>query len=241
MELLFEILIIFFLVVFQSIFGVGLLLFGTPIFLLLGNNFESTLTLILPVSIIISILQIIYHRNLSNNHILEFNTYCLPFLVIFLMMSIYFGNLINIKLYVSVLLIISSLIFLNKKRIFKVTQNLLAYRKLFLITIGCIHGATNMGGAFLSIFSSLVNNENRLQTRNYIAYGYFVMGAIQYIAILTFGTVSVDFSKLYYIILPLIIFYPLQNFFSKMNDKFFITIINYAALFFGIIAFFRSI
>ena len=240
MELLFEISIIFFLVVFQSLFGVGLLLFGTPIFLLLGNNFESTLTLILPVSIIISMLQIIYHRNLSNNHIIEFNTYCLPFLVIFLMMSIYFGNLINIKLYVSVLLIISSLIFLNKKRIFKVTQNLLAYRKLFLITIGCIHGATNMGGAFLSIFSSLVNNENRLQTRNYIAYGYFVMGAIQYIAILTFGTVSVDFSKLYYIILPLIIFYPLQNLFSKMNDKFFITMINYAALSFGIIAFFMS-
>ena len=36
MELLFEISIIFFLVVFQSLFGVGLLLFGTPIFLLLG-------------------------------------------------------------------------------------------------------------------------------------------------------------------------------------------------------------
>jgi len=54
MELLFEISIIFFLVAFQSLFGVGLLLFGTPVFLLLGNNFESTLTLILPVSIIIS-------------------------------------------------------------------------------------------------------------------------------------------------------------------------------------------
>ena len=240
MELLFEISIIFFLVAFQSLFGVGLLLFGTPIFLLLGNNFESTLTLILPISIIISMLQIIYHKKLSNNHILEFNTYCLPFLVIFLMMNIYFGNLINIKLYVSVLLIISSLIFLNKKKIFKITQNLLAYRKLFLITIGCIHGATNMGGAFLSIFSSLVNNENRLQTRNYIAYGYFVMGVIQYISILTFGTVNIDFSKLYYIILPLIIFYPVQNLFSKMNDKFFITIINYAALSFGIIAFFMS-
>ena len=92
MELLFEISIIVFLVAFQSLFGVGLLLFGTPIFLLLGYSFESTLALILPVSIIISLLQIIYHRKLSNNHILEFNTYCLPFLAIFLFISIYFDN-----------------------------------------------------------------------------------------------------------------------------------------------------
>ena len=45
--------------------------------------FESTLVLILPISIIISLLQIIYHRKSSNNHVLEFNKYCLPFLVIF--------------------------------------------------------------------------------------------------------------------------------------------------------------
>ncbi len=158
MELLFEISIIFFLVVFQSVFGVGLLLFGTPIFLLLGNDFESTLVLILPISIIVSLLQIIYHRKSSNNHVLEFNKYCLPFLAIFLIMTIYFGNLVNIKLYVSVLLIISSLILFNKNRIFKVTQNLLVYRKFFLILIGCIDGATTMVGSFLSIFSSLVNN-----------------------------------------------------------------------------------
>ena len=241
MELLFEISIILCLVAFQSLFGVGLLLFGTPIFLLLGYNFESTLALILPVSIIISLLQIIYHRKSSNNHILEFNLYCLPFLAIFLIVNIYFGNLVNIKLYVSVLLIISSLILLNKNRIFKVIQSLLVYRKLFLITIGCIHGATNMGGAFLSIFASLVNNQNRLETRNYIAYGYFVMGLVQYLTVLIFGTVNVDFSKIYYAIMPLVIFYPLQKLFSKMNDKFFIKIINFAALSFGIIAFLMSI
>ena len=98
-----------------------------------------------------------------------------------------------------------------------------------------------MGGAFLSIFSSSLHNENRLDTRNYIAYGYFVMGVIQYITILIFGTLNKDFSKLYYIIMPLIVFYPLQIFFNKMNDKFFITIINCAALFFGIIALIMSI
>ena len=73
MELLFEISIIIILVVFQSLFGVGLLLFGTPIFILLRNNFESTLVLILPISIIISLFQVIFHRKSSNHHILDFN------------------------------------------------------------------------------------------------------------------------------------------------------------------------
>ena len=92
------------------------------------------------------------------------------------MINIYLGELINIKLYVSILLIISSLVLLYKNRISKLTKILYVYRKLILISIGSIHGATNMGGAFLSIFSSSINNENRQYTRNYIAYGYFVMG-----------------------------------------------------------------
>ena len=133
MELILEISIIFILIVFQSLFGVGLLLFGTPIFLLMGNNFESTLILILPVSITISLLQIIYHKNSTNSNIFEFNIYCLPFLIIFLMLSIYFGNLVNTKVYVSILLIISSLILINKNRIFKATQTLINYKKIFTV------------------------------------------------------------------------------------------------------------
>ena len=241
MNFIFEILIILILVIFQSLFGVGLLLFGTPIFLLLGNNFENTLMLILPVSIMISLLQLTYSRKSNNTKILEFNLCCLPFLIIFLLLNLFFGSLIDIKLYVSILLIVSSLILLNKDRFFRASQDFLIYRKQFLIIIGCIHGATNMGGAFLSIFSSLVNNENRLNTRYYIAYGYFIMGIIQYITILLIGKTSIDFSKLIYISFPIIVFYPLQNVFSKMNDKFFITIINYVALSFGFIALLMSI
>ena len=86
-----------------------------------------------------------------------------------------------------------------------------------------------------------MNNENRMHTRSYIAYGYFVMGLIQYLTITIFGTVSMDFSKFYYAIMPLIMFYPLQNLFNKMNDNFFISMINYTALLFGIIAFIMSI
>src|SRR4051794_26324194 len=44
--------------VVQSVFGVGLLVFGTPTLLLLGFSFEDVLAYLLPCSIVISVLQV---------------------------------------------------------------------------------------------------------------------------------------------------------------------------------------
>lgn len=52
-----EILIVTLLIAFQSIFGIGLLIFGTPIFLLIDYSFVETLNILLPISITISLLQ----------------------------------------------------------------------------------------------------------------------------------------------------------------------------------------
>ena len=82
-QFLLELIIIIFLATFQSIFGVGLLLFGTPLFLMIGYDFSSTLTIVLPVSVLISFLQIIYKNQLNKKCIVEYNLYTLPFLVLF--------------------------------------------------------------------------------------------------------------------------------------------------------------
>ena len=148
-----ELLIIFILCIFQSVFGVGLLLFGTPIFLMLEYSFITTLITILPVSIIISFFQIIHKRNLKKTQMMEFNLHSLPFLFIFLILSIN-TKIIDIKLCVSLLLIVSSLITLSESKIIQWKKYILNYKKYFLMLIGSIHGFTNMGGGFLSIFSS---------------------------------------------------------------------------------------
>ena len=113
-----EITIIIILCTFQSLFGVGLLLFGTPTFLLLGYSFVETLIFLLPISIIISFLQIIYNNNLNKKNSKEFIIYCIPFLVFFLILS-NINNLIDIKIIVSSLLIISSIISLNFTKVYK--------------------------------------------------------------------------------------------------------------------------
>jgi uncharacterized membrane protein YfcA len=235
MELIIEFIIIFVLAVFQSVFGVGLLLFGTPTFLFIGYDFESTLVLLLPVSISISFLQIIYQKSSIQSLVSEYNLFCLPFLVLFLVIAINLGDIVDIRIYVSIFLIISSIVILNKNRIVRMNKYLLKYRKFYLVLIGSIHGFTNMGGGFLSLFSTLVNGEDRVLTRNYISYGYFVMGCIQYITILFIGLNSIDFTKLYYVCLPLVLFSSSQKIFNKIDNQLFMKIINFVALIFGIV------
>ena len=241
MEWIVEFIVILTLTIFQSIFGVGLLLFGTPLFLFLGYNFESTLVLLLPVSITISFLQIISQKKSVKSLLPEYNIFCLPFLILFLVITIKFSNSLDIKIYVSVFLIISSILILNKNRFSFINEYIIKYRKLCLILIGSIHGSTNMGGGFLSIFSTSVNKNDRELTRNYISYGYFTMGVIQYITILFISLVNIDFMKLCYLFLPMVLYFPSQKIFQKIDNKIFIKIINYIALIFGIIALILSL
>ena len=232
MEVFWEFIIILILSLFQSLFGIGLLLFGTPTFLFIGYDFESTLALLLPISVTISFLQIMYEKSSIRSLASEFNIFCLPYLVIFLLLVINLGNVIEIRTYVAAALIISSILILNKNRIIKIDTFILRYRKLSLVFIGTVHGFTNMGGSFLSMFSTVVTAD-RASARKYIAFGYLVMGTLQYITLLIFGTRHIDLDNLYYVIVPLVVFFPTQNLFKKIDDWLFMNIINYIALIFG--------
>jgi uncharacterized protein len=48
--------------VIQSIFGAGVLLFGTPLLLLFGYEFVDVLIVLLPISLAINLLQIFQHH-----------------------------------------------------------------------------------------------------------------------------------------------------------------------------------
>ena len=115
MDSFLEISIILFLIVIQSIFGVGLLLFGTPSFLLLGYDFPNTINILMPISISISILQFIRSNVSDSKFIREYNIFCLPFLIIFLVLALKFKYFLDFKLLVGALLVFSSILILNKK------------------------------------------------------------------------------------------------------------------------------
>ena len=85
-----EIITLLALIVIQSIFGVGLLLFGTPFFFNGLMIFANTINILMPVSITISFLQFYRSKVTDYNFIKNYNIYCLPCLVIFLILALKF-------------------------------------------------------------------------------------------------------------------------------------------------------
>ena len=235
MDLLFEILLILILISIQSIFGVGLLLFGTPSFLLFGYDFANTINILMPVSITISLLQFFKSNIKDAKFINEYNLYCLPFLIIFLFIALKFKDFFDFKLLVAFLLIFSSILILNKRRFSSFKKKFFELKKIVLIGIGCIHGLTNMGGSFLAIYSTLVSKNVKELARYYICYGYLIMGIFQYLLVLILSYENLNFNKLYYLLLAVIIYFPIQKLFKKINDKKFSIYINFIALIYGII------
>ena len=230
-----EVSIIVFLIIIQSVFGVGLLLFGTPSFLILGYDFANTINILMPVSITISLLQFFKSRITDQKFINEYNLYCLPFLVFFLVIALKFKYIIDFKLLVGILLVFSSILILNKSKFSSFKETFFKLKKFVLIGIGCIHGLTNMGGSFLAIYSTLVSQNKKEITRYYICYGYLIMGILQYATVLFLSFDTLEFTKLFYILLALIIYFPSQKLFKTIKDKKFSKYINIIALIYGFI------
>ena len=229
-----ELIIIFALIAVQSIFGVGLLLFGTPSLLLLGYDFANTLNILIPVSITISAVQFFKSKVKDRIFIKDYNIFCIPFLIIFLFIALKFNYLFDFRFLVALLLIFSSVLILNKKKFSSFKQMIFKIKNLILIVIGLIHGLTNMGGSFLAIYSTLISKSIKEVTRYYISYGYLIMGIIQYLMVLFLSYDLLTFNKIYYVFLALIIYFPTQKIFKKLNDRKFSKYLNLIALIYGL-------
>ncbi len=132
----------------QAIFGVGVLLFGTPILLLLGYGFADTLSVLLPISIAINTLQIIKHYSyIDGDFVKKVLIFTVPPIVLFLLLATRLN--INIAPIVGIFLILVAL-----KSFFPVVEQrfsaLIRYEKPYLLVMGIIHGLTNLGGALLT-------------------------------------------------------------------------------------------
>lgn len=133
----------------QSIFGVGMLLFGTPILLLLGYSFIDALSVVLPISIAISLLQVVKHfEHIDKVFFKNVLRYCIPVIVLFL--ALIASVKVNVGFIMGIFLLLVALkSFLPK--IEKSLQAIIKYEKLYLIVTGFIHGVSNLGGSLLTV------------------------------------------------------------------------------------------
>jgi hypothetical protein len=229
-----EPLIILILMLFQSIFGVGLLMFGTPTFIMLEYSFPETLSLLLPISLTISALQFFLSSKKNSLFIFNINIFCVPFLILFLYLSLFFHQIINFKLYTSLIIILFSIISLLKDNfLFKIKFTSFTER-IILILIGTIHGLTNLGGSLLVIYSTIISNSKKNLSRYIISYGYMIMSFIQIIVLFIFDIEYFKYENIYYIVLVFIFYFPAQKLFRKLDNKRFSKVINIIALIYGL-------
>ena len=178
---------IFFLIILQSIAGVGILLVGTPLLLILKLDIISILSILLPISILTSLVNlIIFKFNKEKFKLIidketkkNFFSICIPSILIGLFILKQFKELINFNYLVS-FVIFSSIIMINSKRYLNKINDKI--RIFFLFLVGTVHGLTNSGGSLLSLF--LLNLKNKNQSRYNTTYFYFFLAFLQFIMFL---------------------------------------------------------
>jgi len=226
-------LITFLIVMFQTIVGVGVLVLGTPIFLLLNYNIIEIMNLLLPVSIVTSFINYIYlkfnkrklkiklDKEIKKNIILLF----IPGILFGLFLTSKLINLINFQILVSI--VIFSSLFIKLKFEDRINSLSLNYKKIILIMISVIHGLSNSGGTLLTIFFSAFNKDKKNQSRYSITFYYLIFASVQYFIFLFIFKDRISFFYSYKIIfiIMLSIFFGTYivnhislNFFKKMIE-----------------------
>jgi uncharacterized membrane protein YfcA len=132
----------------QSIFGVGVLLFGTPALLILDYDFLDALAILLPVSLAINAIQVAKDwRWIDRGFYAKILLYTIPLVVacLFLVTRVKINMALLIGLFV---------IFVALKNVFagvgRLVEGAIRYERTYFVSMGVVHGLTNLGGSLLT-------------------------------------------------------------------------------------------
>jgi len=226
--------IIFVTCIIQSIFGVGLLLFGTPLLLLVGLDFPRVLSILLPCSMMVSFLQVLKDKEeIDWTTIKKMLIFALPSIIITSLIVLSFKNSINMNLLIGLVLILISFM-----SFFEI--NLFSYLKkirmdfCYFIFLGIVHGASNLGGSLLSVYVK-DTCQTRKKIRATIAINYFLFAACQ-LAVLVlnqkFVAYEYDISNVCLVFLTTAIIGRIL--FTRINDFVYVKVFNAFILIMGL-------
>ena len=161
-------------------FGVGVLLFGTPLLMLQGYDFFQAVIVLLPISLLINLSQIAKdHKSVDIAFYKKIIVYTIPFIVIFL--AVLNEIKINIGLLISVLLL-----FVAAKdfsdRVNNFVNLVVRHVRSYFILMGIVHGLTNLGGPLLTVAVHSKGYEKRT-TRATVAASYATFATFQIVTL----------------------------------------------------------
>jgi len=219
----------------QSIFGVGLLLFGTPTLLLLEYSYSETLWLLLPCSVTISLIQVVNDYKLIEAK--KRAVYLvIPTLVLGLAFVIIYANGINMTRIVGVLLLLIGVIRFSSKLQALLSSMVKKHIQIYYIIIGVVHGVSNMGGGPLSILMSTIYSKKEIIRAN-VAFIYLILAIFQLVVLSIISNTSLRSEVIWLIPISLVSYIFTSKFISsKINDKKYTFILNVMVLVYGVLA-----
>ena len=184
----------------QSLFGMGLLVFGTPTLLLLGFDFYQTLATLLPASIIISCLQLMENPTIERRFAKHFAVWCLPPLGLSLAALSVYGSAISLELVIGFLLLFFASFQLVPQLAARTRNFVLQNSSAWMVVMGMVHGVSNLGGGVLSVVARAYFRD-KVEVRHSIAFCYFCFASVQLLILFIFKPAYFDWSNLLVMIL----------------------------------------
>ena len=221
--------------VIQSIFGVGILLFGTPTLLLLEYSYSETLWLLLPCSVVISLIQVVNDYKLIEAK--KRAVYLvIPTLVLSLALVVTYANGINITRIVGILLLLIGVIRFSSKLQALLGLMVKKHIQIYYIIIGVVHGISNMGGGPLSILMSTIYSKKEIIRAN-VAFIYLILAMFQLVVLSIISNTSLRSEVMLLIPISLASYIFTSKFISsEVNDKKYTFILNVMVLGYGVLA-----
>ncbi len=238
MEILFFYSLIFILVTIQTIIGVGVLVLGTPLLLIFNYGIIEIMNMLLPISILTSLLNYIYLKynkknlkiNLDQNIKRAFVFIFLPSISVGLILTKALHQFINFEVLVSFVIFLSLIINWKFKK--KIDFLPLYLKKFIIIFIGMVHGLTNSGGTLLTIFFTSLNKDKKNQSRYSITFYYLILVLAQYLIFIIIFDKEIFLDHFFQIISIVISALFLGNILiKKISEIFFQRTIEIIALF----------
>jgi hypothetical protein len=219
----------------QSIFGVGLLLFGTPTLLLLEYSYSETLWLLLPCSVTISLIQVV-----SDYKLIEAKKRAvylvIPTLILSLALVVTYANGINITRIVGVLLLLIGVIRFSSKLQALLASMVKKHIHMYYIIIGVVHGISNMGGGPLSILMSTIYSKKEIIRAN-VAFIYLILAIFQLVVLSIISNASLRSEVMWLIPISLASYIFTSKFIPlKINNEKYTFILNVMVLVYGVLA-----
>ena len=170
--------------VVQSVFGMGVLIFGTPTLLLLGYDFTEAICLLVPASFVISLLQVATSRQDRVAVSRHLYLICLPGIGVglWIIQGSVMGSWVNIL--IGAVMLVSAVLRLWPRSNSWLSGVVKKYSMLYHAVMGLVHGLTNLGGALLAILATGQHSEKGA-IRYTVAHYYLAFGAVQMLIIAT--------------------------------------------------------